>query len=377
MTTDKTSSRLRLSLVDIDERMGLPSASAMDRLVNCPASWLLSKHAPPPASTKYAEAGTRIHEALEKGDTSELTSNEADITVQINQMEKAVYDAWVEEFNITDAVVTREQRLILKDNGAPIFTVKIDFYAYSPSQLRALILDAKSGRKDVQPPVTNWQLRSGAVSLFSQLNLVHARVGIVQPFARKQPLCDYEASDLITGWEFLKQALDEIHKPNLKPFPGDYCDYCPCKSICEPAKGYVKYFSGLKSLAWSSVTPAQKLTMWDMCSVATKVIEDVKKNIRFDLKTDPKSVPGLVKGEDGDSRSISNPNGVYMVLSSEIKEFTVNDFSNLVSLPMGKLTDYVREAQGCTKDEAEDFINTKCAEFIEKNPRAGSIRRVK
>ena len=61
--------------MNTDTRRGLPSASAMDRLEACPASFHASKDLPD-SSSEDAESGTRIHKALETGDTSELSPDE-------------------------------------------------------------------------------------------------------------------------------------------------------------------------------------------------------------------------------------------------------------------------------------------------------------
>ena len=63
--------------MNTDPRRGLPSASAMDRLEACPASFHASKRLPD-SSSEDAESGTRIHKALGTGDTSELSPDELD-----------------------------------------------------------------------------------------------------------------------------------------------------------------------------------------------------------------------------------------------------------------------------------------------------------
>jgi len=46
-----------------DQRRGVPSASGMERLVNCPASFEMEYHAPDTESADAA-SGTRIHAVL-------------------------------------------------------------------------------------------------------------------------------------------------------------------------------------------------------------------------------------------------------------------------------------------------------------------------
>ncbi len=54
-----------------DERGGKPSASALNRLDNCPASWNLSKGIAEPPAGPEAESGRRIHKWLETGDNED------------------------------------------------------------------------------------------------------------------------------------------------------------------------------------------------------------------------------------------------------------------------------------------------------------------
>ena len=47
-----------------DERRGVPSASGMDRLMNCPASFEMERLAPRDEGNEDAASGTRIHAVL-------------------------------------------------------------------------------------------------------------------------------------------------------------------------------------------------------------------------------------------------------------------------------------------------------------------------
>jgi|TARA_Y100000310_G_scaffold283472_1_gene305461 hypothetical protein len=68
-----------------DERQGLPSASETERLALCPASFLRSKNQPDTTSD-IAQAGTRIHEAVETGNRDGLTLAEERLADDCNQL---------------------------------------------------------------------------------------------------------------------------------------------------------------------------------------------------------------------------------------------------------------------------------------------------
>ena len=95
-----------------DERHGVPSASAMERLVNCPPSHKLAQLLPPEREEevgKDAQRGTRIHLAL-SGDLPEAELNAADAETfdMCQRQAKALAVEWglPEDF-----VAVRERRL--------------------------------------------------------------------------------------------------------------------------------------------------------------------------------------------------------------------------------------------------------------------------
>jgi hypothetical protein len=363
-----------------DERLGRPSASSMERYVQCPGSWLLEQQVPleERLSSKDAERGTRLHEANETGQVGHLALKEQDLIVRTRQTEERIYAQWCDEYQIRDAEIIRERRWWLRKGGKPLTSAKLDFVALSQQKKLALILDLKSGRKEVAPAPRNWQLRTGVVVLHANYSLVGARVGIVAPLQQTQPLADYTAEQLFVAWDQLEKTLADAEKPEAKRTPGTHCEFCPARAICPEAVGVVQQVAGLKGLTWSKLSAADKVNLFDLCKKATPIIKAIGENIKSELKANPDAIPGLTKKADQHPREISNITGIYNALLAAFPgNFKTEEFTAICGMSVGDLTDLVRKIGGKSEDEAEQWINSACADFIKKGFRAGSVERTK
>jgi hypothetical protein len=234
-----------------DERHGVPSASAMERLVNCPPSHKLAQLLPPEREEevgKDAQRGTRIHLAL-SGDLPEAELNAADAETfdMCQRQAKALAVEWglPEDF-----VAVRERRLGLTLLGRVIeahrknrtatfvFTGQADLILIEGQ--RALVIDYKTGRGDYAEAVDNAQLASLAalVSLWQPVQAV--RVAIVQPWVGPPTVADYDADALRKSWDWLHASLhaaDMATPADRKA--GEWCKHCRVgkAGLCEVANG--------------------------------------------------------------------------------------------------------------------------------------------
>lgn len=79
-----------------DPRRGVPSASIMDRLQNCPGSFLATINLPDEESDEAA-SGTRIHKALELGDSAGLSPDEETTFDMCREQTNNLLEAWDNE----------------------------------------------------------------------------------------------------------------------------------------------------------------------------------------------------------------------------------------------------------------------------------------
>lgn len=227
-----------MNVATYDERHGMPSASAMDRLINCPPSHKLAQLLPHEREEevgKDAQRGTRIHLAL-SGDLPEAELNAADAETfdMCQRQAKALAVEWglPEDF-----VAVRERRLGLTLLGRVIevtaknrtatfvFTGQADLILIEGQ--RALVIDYKTGRGDYAEAVDNAQLASLAalVSLWQPVQAV--RVAIVQPWVGPPTVADYDADALRKSWDWLHASLNraELATPEDRK-AGPWCKWC-------------------------------------------------------------------------------------------------------------------------------------------------------
>lgn len=366
-----------------DPRLGLPSASSIELYYNCKGAFLLSKQVPEEErlKTEAAEIGTRIHEANEHSDATLLESyEERDILDMIRQREQEIYHRWCQEFDITDAEIIREKRLWLTESGVKRCSGKLDLLAISPTKRVCLILDSKSGRKAVAAAPRNWQLKTQAVLVAANYAVVRARVGIVQPLAKVQPLCEYEPDHLYGdagAWDQLRALLAEINKPDAPRTPGEHCSRCDAKHICPEARGVITSLASLKGLVWAAIAPEKKLELWKQAKVAEALLGQIFSNVKSDVRYG--RIPGLTLSSEQFPRVLTSVISTFQVLSAEMNdpEFQKRFDEDLASVSVGAIEEYVREKRGGTKKATTTWVNEKLKDHIKTTRREGHVMLLK
>lgn len=223
-----------------DERRGVPSASGMDRLMNCPPSFDMERHAPKEEPSEDAASGTRIHAVLALL-ASEDTLNAAEFATFEMCAEQA--ERVVAEWGGTDTTPTiREQRLgltllgtvldVTPDSKASfIFTGQADFILIKDDS--ALVIDYKTGRGDTAEAVHNAQLASLAVLVWKRFKVSAVRVVIIQPLAGKPTVADYTTNALTLAEGWLQNTLLQASTSTPEEArAGEHCKWCKAKAGC-------------------------------------------------------------------------------------------------------------------------------------------------
>ena len=226
-----------------DQRRGVPSASGMDRVVNCPASWHMEQFAPQEQENPDATSGTRIHDALAGFlDIDSLTGAEQETFSMCHEQAQSVIAEWG-----TETGRSVELRLGLTAFGMVlevtpqqtadfVFTGQADLII-TDDQGRALIVDYKTGRGDYADAVDNTQLASLAVLVAGYTSCDQVRVAIIQPWAGKPTICDYSPDALFTAKSWLQNALSDCESASVEDArAGDWCKWCKAKVSCPAFK---------------------------------------------------------------------------------------------------------------------------------------------
>ena len=224
-----------------DPRRGLPSASSLERLHNCPGSWLATKDMPD-ESNADSEAGTRIHRALETGDMTGLSADEEQTADLCDIQAGQVMADWLAQSTNPEFHTFKEQRLGLTRIGGVVdvtddtkadlvFTGQADLIVIDGN--RGLCIDFKTGRSEVESAKANLQLHGLAVMAARRWRLESVRVAIVQPWAGPASVADFDSETLKESRYWLMEVLKEVKDATPNDLnPGDWCKYCKAKAVC-------------------------------------------------------------------------------------------------------------------------------------------------
>ncbi len=228
----------------VDQRRGVPSASGMQRLHECPASFDLERFAPPEEERDDAASGTRIHAVLAlEADAGTLSMSELETCDMCNDASMKV----IEEWNGAPGMVTPDQTFYERRLGLTAFGKVLDVTPESTADFmftgqadlilvkskRALVIDYKTGRGDTPEATDNAQLAALAVLVWLRFGVDEIRVAIVQPWAGKPTVADYSINALVLAKDWLHATLDAA--ANSRPDDvraGEWCKWCKAKATC-------------------------------------------------------------------------------------------------------------------------------------------------
>jgi len=227
-----------------DERYGVPSASGMRRIANCPPSFKLGQLYPDPGSAD-ASTGDKIHAALEKwgehGSEDGLSIEDIQTAEMCIDQRNELLDNWIGDEQ--DYQVFKETRLVLTPLGKVLddkpgrnlqvrFSGKADYVAVFGEG--ALVVDYKTLHGDHDHAAVNDQLRALAFLVWRRHRVSQVRVAIVQPWKGKPTVADYNEQALKDAAQWLDLSLKREAKSKPEDAnPGDWCKFCPARVNCE------------------------------------------------------------------------------------------------------------------------------------------------
>lgn len=380
---------LKLALVD-DSRLGFASASKMPAIFQCDGllgmeHLVEQQRVKPPEGNRDAAKGTLIHKHVETGDVSDLDPADAELVSDIRDTEERLVGDWIASsgHTLSDVTIYRELRLWVPG----LFSAQGDTIVINHKNNTALVNDNKTGRRPVQPPVRNWQLRSIALAVYKRYGVHPIRTVIVQPYAKEMPYCDYTEEHLKTIEERLTERINFVRHPGLQRKPGDWCKYCQAKHICPEAKSSLSLILRSQDrLKWDTLAPETKKQLWIAASMAEDVVEAIKGMVRKELSENPEAIPGLIKHKDQSPRSINNTKEFTLALvdyvfrdvapSEELdqrKARVIVDLLDLMKISFADAADFLRNFNQMTKKSAESLLVNSFQDFIEVGSRQGKI----
>lgn len=272
-----------MSIDPNDERGGLLSASAAERVYNCPGSQAAAEEAKrsgaEPPQDEIAEEGTEIHDALAEENTEGMDPETEDVAQNLLAIGLQLLSQWQLDRAVETPEVTREQRLwIRNDDMEPLASAKPDMMAVHGTE--GFVLDYKSGYKAITSAPNNLQLRLQALALWHEHSktLEHIRVASAQYRIRGiKDHADYDVESLRMAERELHGALWKANRPNAPRVPGPWCTYCPANASCPQAAAYV--LLPIPILAKAENIPAYRLDKEAMLEAIPKLSPQELKNI--------------------------------------------------------------------------------------------------
>jgi uncharacterized protein DUF2800 len=315
-----------------DERLGLPSGSTFSRIVQCPASHVLSQKARELGTVAHetspdSERGTLLHKAYELQNADGLSVSEvADYEAIMAQREEITAE-WLP--NGLPVKRIAEERFWLHAGLRPKLSGKVDELLIQGD--RALLFDVKSGRGQVDEPAANTQLRIYAMLAkvrWPQLESV--TVAVLSPHYRYTPHT-FNAAELETIRDETLGILAALDY-EAAPSPGSHCVFCPASLICPSRRRETETLSiSVQELP----TGPDAARLLETVVRVEAVCSQIRDYYKAQLEADPTCVPGW-KLQSSLRRWVPNPAAALERLI-ELEQFSVSEFLQSCSCSVSDL----------------------------------------
>jgi hypothetical protein len=334
----------------------------------------------PDIATEDAAFGTQIHDALAKQDSSGLDGEQLKIYEQcVEMVEKLTEQFFGPEANDLKRWV--EQRFWVKIKGQWEHSGKPDLVLRSPT--KALAIEYKTLPGEVGGVAENAQLRDQIV--FAGRHLLADVVGgaIVQPLVTMSPsIVLYDKDSIAKAEAEMFARVEASNTPDAPRVAGEsQCKFCKARHECKEHQRLVAVSVPalpMHELALVSVkdwTPEQRAQFCEAMPIATKWIEEVKKQIKASLTENPESVPGY-KLEPGDMmRPISDPEALHQRFVAAGGNSA--DFLKCVEVGKGDFEKAVRAATGLKGKGLKAKMDELLSGLTEDKQKDASIAKAK
>jgi CRISPR/Cas system-associated exonuclease Cas4 (RecB family) len=315
-----------------DERAGYPSASEYDRLLQCRASYLLSRRAHARGQVAHewspaAEEGTRKHLASTQG--PEILSEREREDWEICQRKREEFiKGWLGPAPAGFSSI-KEERLWLRRGIRPLLTGKPD--EVLKARNRAAVLDLKYGRYRVADPADNVQLSIYALLVSREDDATQeVTCQILSPYFDFEPYT-YGRAELDQLYESVQIVINTLSDPG-EPVPGAHCQFCPARLICPAARNEAENTALAKVTQLPLGEPAANLLM--QIRRANALFKEIESYYKRVLEREPGAIPGwaLVPGDL--RRSIDDPVKAQAQMSElfSVQEFLACSTPSVVEL---------------------------------------------
>ena len=375
-----------------DEREGLPSASAMWRIVNCPGSCALCSVCPKEKQEQVTQEGSDIHAAVETD--AELGDESLDnIADKLRDLRAKAIAEWEEARSIRQGeklTELREERVWVRNPHTlvPLGSAKVDEAVIHHSSGSALVIDFKTGFKETTPAENNWQLKMQALGIKHEVGVItHVRAGIAYGrFRPKLDLVDLTNDDLLNIEKELLFNLWRAAQPDAPRTPGEWCRYCDAKPYCREALAWaslqVTVATGPTNIilsresalqAVAAMTPAALAKVQVNSTIIKAILESVNDRLKS-LSEDQLREVGLCLKEGSTRRTITDHKKAYSILKDELGDDRILD---TVKVDTTAAINALAAANKKTKSASREDLFRLLADVVETKQNSPSIAQIK
>jgi hypothetical protein len=178
----------------------------------------------------------------------------------------------------------------------PLWSGQPDGLAILEGDSLAIVWDFKTGRAEVDPAESNWQLRSLAVLVAETFAVQSVIAAIIQPWVSPGiTLAHYSRDEIATARTIclgiVKRAM-QADQPRIPTAHG--CHFCKAKAICPEATAIVPRMAALtlRDAPGEVVDGATIARLLPHCGPAERMAAAIKARAIAMLQANPDSVPG-------------------------------------------------------------------------------------
>lgn len=369
-----------------DQRLGLPSCSQLPAIFGCAGFWVAEKEVESQSiriesDSADSRRGTMLHKSNETGDVTLLDEDDIDLIERVRLSEEEITYQWLTdtESKMEDIEIHREIRL-----WAGGWSGQLDFAAIHRTKHIGLVIDLKTGRRTVSPPVRNFQLRGCAVLLHVNMGCESVRTAIVQPLLRKHIACQYEVDHLIAARAQIENRIAYVQQPNLPRTTGAHCDFCKAGHVCPELRKKMSVAIGARTLNWDLTTAPERVRLYKAAKMAKDCADLIIEHVRAELAANPDSLPGLKKAVDQRPRKVTDTLGLADLLVKTVigdQDWTHAETVEAYRCFLKGCKISIKEAEAFYKSrmpsgstaEAKRFLEGMAQEFITESTRSGAI----